>query len=98
MNPFVLGALKKSRDATIFAAGIVVFVWAFGKLNPANLIADAEGRQIKYVNDRIAEKEKLDELRHQEQLRAVQRIDESIRSLNLKIDRLVEKQTGKRGE
>lgn len=92
MNPLVLGALRKSRDAAIFASGIIVFVWAFGKLNPASLINEAEGRQMKYVDDRLAEKEKLDNQRHYEQLRAVQRIDDSMRQINQKIDRIMEVQ------
>lgn len=89
MHPFILAIFKRSRDAAIFACGIVVFVWAFEKLNPSSLITAAEGRQMRYVDERLAEKERLDLHRHEEQLRAVQRIDSTIQEINRKLDRLI---------
>lgn len=83
-----------SRDAAIMTLAIYVFVWAAKELNPASLIREAESRQITYVDKRLVEKEKLDEVRHQEQMRAVSRIDGQIHELGRKIDKIIEVRAG----
>lgn len=84
----ILSLMKTSRDATILISGIFVFVWAFNQLNPASVIGEAENRQIAYVDKRLEEKEKVDEVRHKETMGAISRIDRSIEIINEKIDML----------
>jgi hypothetical protein len=89
----LIGSIGRfSRDAAILLAGFYVLVWAVKELNPQSLISEAESRQIAYVDKRMIEKEKLDEFRYHEQMKAVSRIDGSLMELSRKIDQVIKRE------
>src|SRR5574337_594075 len=88
INGLIKSLARFSRDAAILIAGIYVFVWAFKQINPAYLLEKSEAKQIAYVDNRIMEKERLDEQRHQETMKAVSRLEARSDRIEEKIDRL----------
>jgi len=92
----LIGLKNISRDVAVGGVMLYIMVWAFKELNkelnPAKLINEAEARQVAYVDKRIIEKEKLDEFRYHEQMKAVSRIDGSLMELNRKIDQVIKRE------